>query len=239
MSNNLIQLAVAAVLALPVGKDPTLSQVSMLAHFDGADGATSTYDDKGRQIAFSSSSKISTARSKFGGASASFTPSSWATITNVTTADLPGTGDFTAEMWVWVSGFNSQNPAGLLNFSSGSGLNNLVILINQSFGVVVGSGPDTVRVQTANNVVAINSWNHIAVTRKGTTVTIWINGVQKATATVSNWNITDTTSYLGYNYGHGTGVLFGFMDEFRYCKGIAIYETDFAVPTAPFALPSA
>ena len=82
-----------------------------------------------------------------------------------------------------------------------------------------------------------NQWQHIAVVRSGSTITIYVNGVSQGTLSNStNWSdsnlrisgFVDTQSSI-YAY-------YGYLDDFRITKGIARYTSNFTPPTAAFPL---
>lgn len=91
------------------------------------------------------------------------------------------------------------------------------------------------QISTAGNLFSLNTWNHVAVCRSGTTTTLYLNGVSVGTTTASPANSTNFV-YVGANLV-GTSVywpLNGYIDDFRLTKGIARYTSNFTPPTAPF-----
>jgi len=76
-----------------------------------------------------------------------------------------------------------------------------------------------------------NSWNHLAVVRSGTTITLYINGVSQGTATNSNSLsgpiYTSAIDYLGTIY-HGAS----YTNDLR-LTNTSVYTTGFTPPTAP------
>jgi hypothetical protein len=72
-----------------------------------------------------------------------------------------------------------------------------------------------------------NIWTHIAVTRNASnTVTLWINGYQITTATMTQ----DTTSNVGYV---GGGNWDGYIASARFVKGLQVYTGTFVPPALP------
>ena len=79
-----------------------------------------------------------------------------------------------------------------------------------------------------------SQWQHIAVTRDGTTLRTFLNGVLTSTSTVS----TDFTSTHPFRVGVGSttqsGEMFtGNVSNVRVVKGTAVYTSAFTPPTAP------
>jgi len=144
-----------------------------------------------------------------------------------TALDLPG--DFTIESWVYPTGSKvtadvvasrwiSGDRVWLLNFGATSNLvfqANGATLITYSFSITY------------------NTWYHVAVTRSGTTVTLWLNGVSVGTGT-SSYNFTSATRPLliGRNGDStdGTQDWLGYISNFRIVKGTAVYTTTFTPP---------
>lgn len=87
--------------------------------------------------------------------------------------------------------------------------------------------------------VPLNTWTHVAVTRKGNTWRQFVNGVLSATAEHSR-NATPTNSVrttigsYSITSGGNHGPWDGFIDELRVTKGICRYEGNFVPPTGSF-----
>jgi hypothetical protein len=80
---------------------------------------------------------------------------------------------------------------------------------------------------------AINGWHHVALTRYGTTFTLWVDGASSGTATsAAIINAPPTTLHtIGYSPVTGVGSLKGgYIDEFRFSKGIARWTGAFNAP---------
>lgn len=145
----------------------------------------------------------------------------------VTSSDFSfGTGDFTIECWYNLT----ATPTNFYIFDFGS--NGMRFQIYDS-----GSGPIVyMRTSTstsvsapANSYVTVGQWYHIAMTRRGTTVTGFINGISQGTQTVAD-NFTHTALTIG-NYGGGGDYEFtGYLSNFRILKGTALYTSDFTPP---------
>lgn len=145
----------------------------------------------------------------------------------VTSSDFSfGTGDFTIECWYNLT----ATPTNFYIFDFGS--NGMRFQIYDS-----GSGPIVyMRTSTstyvsapANSYVTVGQWYHIAMTRRGTTVTGFINGISQGTQTVAD-NFTHTALTIG-NYGGGGDYEFtGYLSNFRILKGTALYTSNFTPP---------
>ena len=139
-----------------------------------------------------------------------------------------GTSDFTAECWVYFTSLPTANQS-LFDFRNGSDnssffmgvySNNIPFFANQSGGVLNGSF-------TFN----VNTWYHIAYTRSGTSLNIWVNGTNVGTTTNST-NLTGTNCKIGAD-SSGAYNVFGYISNARVIKGTALYTANFTPSTSP------
>jgi Concanavalin A-like lectin/glucanases superfamily len=217
--------------------DPYIDNVVLALPFDqdapGSRGSLD-YSNYKQMLTWSGSSALSTAQSKFGGASAYFDGSGDC----ITSSDVFnfGSGDFTLEAWV----YPTTLAAGTYYCCIGNGYpiqlyihnNNMVFWASSSntsgtYLVTALTGPAS--------SVGLNVWSHIAVTRSGNTYQLWVNGTGGGTATVSGAvAIGNSLPTLGGLNLSGSMVYYysGYMDDLRVTKGVARYTTNFTPPTA-------
>jgi hypothetical protein len=107
------------------------------------------------------------------------------------------------------------------------------------FAVVSGNSTLLDRITTAT--VNPGAWTHLAVTRNGSTFTIYINGVEQTSYTGSPTTtasaIPDYTgaSWIGGNRWPSEGSMFnGYISDLRITRGQVLYG-GFEPPTQPFA----
>lgn len=222
-----LYIALTEFYALAPGQvfDPSFSYVSLLLHMNGTDGSTTFTDSSSNAITVTGygNAQISTAQSKFGGASAYFDGSGDYLLSASSLAPLQmGTGDFTVEAFIRptssVAGYR-----GLIGLETGDN-QTLYILSGQL--VWYSSG-------TAAGTIAVDTWYHVATSRQGTNLRTFIDGVLVHTS-FNNNNLTFGRARVGSN-GTSTGEFFqGWMDELRITKGIARYTANFTPPTAAF-----
>jgi hypothetical protein len=139
-----------------------------------------------------------------------------------------GTGDFTIEMWAYF--------ASVANFPT---LTDSRASTSSTAGFNLGLSSAKVQLYTTSQLLigattlTANNWNHIAVTRSGTTLRIFLNGVQDASATNStNWS--DTTLRIGAT-PDTVNFMTGYIGNLRLVKGQALYTSNFAPPVAPLS----
>ena len=147
-----------------------------------------------------------------------------------------GSGDFTLEAWVYITG-GTYNSIYDTRASSGD-------TTGYVFAVQTGAGgngaylfnnPAGVIAQTGNSTVFNNGWNHVAFSRSGTSLRGFVNGVLLTTVTNSTnfSSLGATTPIIGFNYSIDGDPFVGYLSNFRIVKGTAVYTSTFTPPTAP------
>jgi hypothetical protein len=151
-----------------------------------------------------------------------------------------GSGDFTIEMWVYPTAVGQSSLTLLYAKPNGSGYSG--IAIGQSvggYGVLIYCSSDgttwgLVTGASAGTMTA-NAWNHVAVSRSGSNLRAFVNGVLGSTSNVSTTALVTTTTAvsLGSSAGTANTFLTGYMSNVRVVKGTAVYTANFTPPTAP------
>ena len=155
-----------------------------------------------------------------------------------------GAGDFTIEFW-----FNLQ-----AHVSSGDnyiGPSSLQWGTSNGFRCIVPSGTPRAKLQTSigssvhnltgTTAIATGTWYHFAAVRIGTSLKLYLNGTQEATATVSgshdhgNAHANRVIS-IAARQSSATVVQFDqftnvHVDEIRIVKGLGVYTGNFTAPT--------
>ncbi len=139
-----------------------------------------------------------------------------------------GTSDFTIECWVYID--DSVANQVICDTRPTSTDNTTGINIQFRSNNVAYVGSTGVAYITGSTVMADYSWNHIAVTRSGNTMTLWVNGKSDGTASHSV-NLTSSDLKIGTNRT-GSSVFNGNITDFRIVKS-AVYTANFDPPTAP------
>ena len=138
-----------------------------------------------------------------------------------------GTGDFTIE-WFQYQTDSSSFPR---IFAIG-------VHPNTSIGCSIESGTFYAWAPNAANFGSVsvkNAWHHFAIVRRSNTLYVYKDGVSINTPKNNNNNFTNTstTLYIGVENGGSNGTYFGgYITNFRWTKGLAIYTGNFTVPTS-------
>jgi YD repeat-containing protein len=204
----------------------------MLLHGDGANNSTVMTDNAStpKTVAAVGNARISTTQSKFGGSAMAFDgDNDYLTVPASPGNDFNfGTGDFTIEAWIYPLSLSSPQYQSI--FGGGSGefiflLNNATVEVGRFYiAGIAGGGP-----------VTANAWQHIAVSRAGTTLKVFVGGVQKASVTDST-NITYAgVPRIGGSSNPSNFAYFnGYLDDLRITKGVARYTGSFTPPAQAF-----
>lgn len=144
-------------------------------------------------------------------------------------------GDFTIEAWVYKSsgvgtvaahwpGFVATNCSWIVSTDANNRL---------TFSYGIGSTNATIT--GTSTTVTANQWNHVAVSRSGTTVRLFVNGVQDATTGTVSGTLNNSTGIItvGVINTNDGQYLTGYISNLRVVKGTAVYTSNFTPPTSP------
>jgi hypothetical protein len=148
-----------------------------------------------------------------------------------------GTGDYTVECWFYPLVADGTNQS---IWSTNWGANGALLMTydhpsvgSKKFGLfdyTINSGAPTL---TSSSAFPINQWNHVVIARSGTTVKMFVNGFQQASATQSTNLTRDVFAVSSVYSGSATETSYGYISGLRVVKGTAVYTTAFTPPTAP------
>ena len=145
-----------------------------------------------------------------------------------------GTNDFTVEFWLYPL-TRTATEAQLVDFrgSSGNGTYTLLFLDNQyNTNNIIYYHQGGSRI--TSSPISDNAWSHVALTRSGNDVKLFVNGIQEgSTFTNSLTQLVGTNGPTFGAYHDGTYGLTGYMSDIRILNGTAAYTSNFTPPTAP------
>lgn len=136
------------------------------------------------------------------------------------------TANFTIEFWIYTTSLSSSQRV-VVKGNQSSNDYSIDLNTTGTFGLNNGS-----TVATSTGSIGVNSWNHIALTRNGSTCTWWINGESKGTFTYTNSLNNTNEFWIGQNQSTGLNLV-GYLSNFRVVKGTAVYTANFTPPTEP------
>ena len=150
-----------------------------------------------------------------------------------TACAFPASTDFTIECWfnnvatvsdgtIW-STSSSISASEQLRLDGGANNNTLRVISTYTTKI------------TASATYSNSTWNHVAVVRSGTTLTLYLNGTNIGSAS-NNQSFTADNFTIGSNGGAGGPFPFnGIISNLRVVKGTALYTTNFTPPSGPLA----
>jgi hypothetical protein len=240
----------------PPAADANFNQVSLLLHGDGTNGAqNNTFLD-------SSTNNFTVTRNgnTTQGTNTPFSQAdgAWSNyfdnITTISRFDFPassafsiGTGDFTVEFWIYyIYKAGYQFPFGI---GSSSNQECHVRFPDNGFGEKIQCGMQTNTTSDEWSCALTKAdfnekWMHVAFTRSSSVCRFFVNGqlqninnganpsTYPYTSFTDTTNITDTQFNLGASKG-GTNPFPGYISNFRYIKGTALYTSSFTPSTTP------
>lgn len=223
--------------------DPFIDNVLLLLHGDGTSGSGAIIDSSlyMRRVTAAGQAQVSSAQSKFGGASLLF-DGAGDYVTTAHSADWDfGSGDFTIECWVR---FNALATVQIIGKRLAAAFAPFSLIYNAGtnrfearFDQTTGNGIWDVELGGTQSITT-GVWYHVATTRSGNTFRLFIDGTQVASGTLSGALATNTDAvFIGAN-SDGTASLNGYIDDLRVTKGVARYTANFTPPTAALPDPS-
>jgi Concanavalin A-like lectin/glucanases superfamily len=147
------------------------------------------------------------------------------------------TGDFTIECWAYDLGSTAYGT--LLGWrTAGVSYTGFILQRNNSANNLtcqVTISGTAVNLNQTSGTYLKNSWNHVAIVRSGTTVTLWVNGVSAATGTVSGTVSPGTSMWIGQDPQNiiASTYFAGYISNYKVVNGKALYTSTFTPPTAP------
>jgi hypothetical protein len=149
------------------------------------------------------------------------------------------TGDFTIELWFYVTTSGVNNPLIYRFDGDASSRNELQfgIVYNSSGNLVFSAFQSTTNDDIPFTGVSINQWHHCALVRSGNNIYAYLDGVRNPTTRtlVGSLNNGGFPTWIGgYREGGTFSYLNGFISNVRILKGTALYTgSTYTVPTAP------
>jgi hypothetical protein len=213
------------------------SNVSLLLHGDGTNGSTTIVDSSPtpKTVTAVGDAQISTAQSKFGGASIAFDGNADYLLHNGSNTDFAfGANDFTIECFVRLDTTSTFQT--ILDFRpQGQGTGSSYLMLRYQGAIVFQSPNGAVLIN--GGALSTNIWYHVALAKSSGITKLFVDGTQVGLS------YTDSNNYLGAaerpviggnGFQLGLTSLNGYIDELRITKGVARYTANFTPPTAPF-----
>jgi len=152
-----------------------------------------------------------------------------------------GSGDMTVEAWVFTTGQQVLYGGSISSYGTASSFNGWNLAITGSNEtpvdrVIFAYNYSNAVYSTAT--IPRNQWVHIAATKSGTTLRLFINGVLDTSSTFNYSVSTGANDYAyvgtqGYDPGSSNRTFTGYISNVRVLKGTAQYTSAFTPSTTP------
>lgn len=212
----------------------------ILLHMDGSNGGTTFTDVNagGSPHTWTPSSATTSASAAKFGPTSMLTASGY--ITTPDHADFTiGSGDFTIDFWINPNGTTGYQ--GLCGQSDSLGnlasvsvymwrdASNRILALSVAAGV--GGGASLASTATLTG----SSWSHLALVKSGTSLKLYIDGVNDGSATYPILGVNDSSRpWTIGRAGDVAGASSCYIDEFRFSVGIARWTSNFTPPAAQY-----
>ena len=224
-------------------RDYYLNFVTTFLPMDSFAGSKQLTDNvSSKEITFYGNAEISALVKKYGASSLRLdgTNQSYLEIGGTAATSSPASpsdfnlgisGDFCIEGWFLFKALGHDNV--LFSLGGSSPTNGLIMSIKNdsssisTLNLTIGdsnSNSEIINMTALNNSISIETWHHIAVTRRDFGFALYVDGHLKATGySESQFGLTNSGGFkLGANQ-LGEQVLFGFIDDFRITQGHVRY----------------
>jgi len=220
--------------------DRNYSNVSLLLHGDGTNGSTTITDNSPtpKTVTAVGNAQISTAQSKFGGASLAFDGNGDA----LSVAGLSDLSQFTLlgvvatyECWLYLNSLPSVRY--FLFGSYGTGESGWTVDVDSSGNIFIARNVSGSTL-TLSSAFTTSSWQHLAVVNNGTTIVVYRDGISVGSLAASSINAIGAVTQdfrIGARRVFNELPLNGYIDDLRITNGVARYTANFTPPTASFA----
>lgn len=145
-------------------------------------------------------------------------------------------GDFTVEAWFYCTAIPSTFGDIITKGATGI-YQPYYIFINSSGNLLFYSSSNGTSWNVANGVsfgsVSVNTWYHVAVSRVGTAMRLFLNGVLANTITNGSALFNNTRAVAVGARSDGTETFTGYITDARIINGEGIYTATFTPPTTP------
>lgn len=217
--------------------DSSFSNVILLLHMDGSNNSTTFTDNSsnGLTATVTGGAKLSTAQKQFGSAAGLFNGSTDSLEYGSSAIfNTNGGSPFTVECWIWPAVVTTANK-GIFSFDNGTAVVPFNIAQNAQklYWLIGNAALNSWQSTTASaSVLTVSTWHHIALVGDGTNIKLYCNGTSVNSTSHPSWPSANRRFYVG---AAKDGTFFnGYIDEFRFTKGVARYTANFTPPSAPF-----
>jgi hypothetical protein len=138
-----------------------------------------------------------------------------------------GTGNFTVEFW-----YRGTDTGGGFGLTTGGSTGYWQLNLSGSTMYWQNDVGVSNLLSVSATPILNDAWNHVAVVRNSTALTIYFNGVS-VTSTSDTTNYSGTGGDFQLGFDSNSNYIAGYIADYRIVKGTAVYTANFTPPTAP------
>jgi len=203
------------------------SSVKLLLHCDGSNDGTTFTDSSASSHSVTRSGAVTKTGVKVFGSASGFFDGSNDDLVLPSSADWAfGTGDFTIEFWINPSSYTNY---GAICHTYKGDTDGFVLSFFSTGGNLAwydgAAGGDTWTDFGSDSKPPLSTWSHVAYSKNSGTLNVFLNG-RNVGSIADNGDYPTTVLEIGSQFT-SYGYFHGYLDEFRICKGVADYTSDF------------
>ena len=145
--------------------------------------------------------------------------------------------DFTIECWFYATGgTNSERTLIAKGYQGSPNYAEFGIIINgsnQILGLVSSNGGSWLATPTDTAAITLNTWYHVAMVRRATTITLYKNGIVAATSTGVGDALYNHTGTIRIGQHTNSSNFTGYISNARFVNGTAVYTGEFVPDRVP------
>jgi hypothetical protein len=141
-----------------------------------------------------------------------------------------GTGDFTVEGWFYLNEAIGAVRV-LLGSGTGDGNDEFMLVLESNGKLTYDWFSVSDYIQSTSTITAY-TWHHIALTRSGTQLDLWLDGTSVASNSSHSYNYNGTSTFKIGMSRAGAFFWNGYIQDVRITNGLARYTANFTPPTA-------
>ena len=220
-----------------------------LFHFDGDNASTTFTDETAEAWNYAGAAALSTTQKKFGATSLSCNGStSWLTkSSSVANYQIGNNDDFTIDTWVYLDEANTlatrmiaEEGNGTANWLTTTGHHWVLFKHTDAKIYFQYNNAGAAAQVVSSNTLTATTWTHITVVRTGGFIKMYIGGTERGTAVTPAFISLPNagTAYMNIcsSSDHTASQVWkGYIDEFRFQKGVGRWGAAFTSPAAAYS----
>lgn len=221
----------------PDNGDPYRNSVVLNMRMNGANGSTAIVEDTGKVVSAYGNASLNTTTKKYGSASCHF-DGSGDYLRVADSNDFSFAGDFTIEAWVYCEDLSSDRTIAGHWYAGNASYCSWIFRVTTAgkLSLSYGIGGTNAGLTGTSVTVSTGQWTHVAVSRSGTTLKFFVDGVQDAASITLSGALNNCPASLDIGAvatetSGGDGFFQGFIGDLRITTA-ARYVSAFTPPAA-------